>query len=290
MWGLLNETSARAARRKEEARVKAAIKYAMRRLGLNIRRYPVAVDPASTETQLLPHWVRRLQTTGPVQVIFDVGANRGQTSAVMRAAFPLSTIYSFEPSPTAFTKLQARVAGDPRIRVFQQAVGEHDGFTILHENASDVTNSLLPNSSRLFQFAPADLCAPTKETSVPITRLDTFCAKEPIQRIDVLKIDAQGYERYILAGAGCMLTPAVIRGLVIEVLFVDLYDNQSWCGELLEVLRARGYRLFAMSNVGYDVTNGWKWADAMFLGEAGYDTPLSTEAAAFIRQQVDSDH
>jgi len=40
----------------------------------------------------------------------------------MRVAFPHSTIYAFEPSATAFPKLQARTAGDSRVRVFQQAV------------------------------------------------------------------------------------------------------------------------------------------------------------------------
>ena len=105
---------------------------------------------------------------------------------------------------------------------------------------------------------------PIKTTSVPLMRIDTFCLKKSIERIDLLKIDAQGYERYILNGAGDLLSPSTIRSLFLEVLFVDLYENQTWCGEVME----RGYRFFGFTGIESDEANGWKWADALFIGKA----------------------
>jgi len=49
------------------------------------------------------------------------------------------------------------------------------------------------------------------------------------------------------------------------VQFVNLYEGQAWGGELLELLRARGYKVFGFTEITFDHANGWKWADAMFL-------------------------
>jgi FkbM family methyltransferase len=199
--------------------------------------------------------------------VFDVGANRGQTVSRFRTEFPEAAIYAFEPDLAAFSELKARTANDSKTRSFHLALGERDGSATLHENSSDVTSSLLPNSPRISQFAPPQMCTPKDKRTVPLMRIDTFCAKESIGRIDLLKIDTQGYERYILDGAGSLLSPASIRGLLLEVLFVDLYENQTWCGEVLESLRSRGYRLFGFTGVACDDIHGWKWADAMFIGD-----------------------
>ena len=128
-------------------------------------------------------------------------------------------------------------------------------------------NSLLANSGRIGEFAPAYLCEAVKSTDVQMTRLDSFCARESIRHIDILKVDAQGYEGRILAGLGDMLTPACVHSLFLEVLFVDCYENQTWFGEILELLRPRGYRLFGITNIAVDNVNGWKWADAVFVGD-----------------------
>lgn len=241
--------------------IKLMVKKMAQYFGIEISRYPTALE----STNLFPEWVSQLLSTGPLDVVFDIGANRGQTIALFRSEFPESTIYAFEPGLSAFSELRVRTESDSKVRSFQLALGEYNGRALLHQNAADVTDSLLTNSSRISQFAPAEMTAPKRARTVPIKRIDSFCAEESIHRIDLLKIDAQGYERHILAGAGDLLTPEVIRGLFIEVLFVDLYENQTWCGEVLESLRSRGYRLFGFTRVVYDHIYGWKWADAMFL-------------------------
>jgi len=250
--------------------MKAAIKRMARYFGFEISRYPL--PPTATAIDLFPNWINQLQKAEPIQVVFDVGANHGQTVARFRSMFPESTIYAFEPNLSAYEELQQRTADDPKAKSFQLALGAHDGVATLHENAADVTNSLLPNSSRMYEYAPEEMCLPTGESSTSIIRLDSFCKNESIGHIDLLKVDAQGYERHILAGAGDYLTPTVIRGLMLEALFVDIYEQQTWCGEVLELLRSRGYRLFGFTEVCYDSTHGWKWADAMFLGDSPVDS------------------
>jgi len=243
--------------------MKTIIKKAARALGFQISRYP----PAPGSTDLYPLWCSQLRTGGSPGIIFDVGANRGSTAVRLRSEFPESTVYAFELGPSAFAELKAGTSKDPMIKSFQLALGERDGTSTLNENAFDLTNSLLPNSSQTSQFSPAGACVSTGASPVPIIRLDSFCAKEGIKRIDVLKIDTQGYEKQVLTGAGDLLTPASVRCLFLEVLFVNLYKGQTWCGEVMELLRSRGYRFFGFTGVVFDQVNGWKWADAMFIGD-----------------------
>lgn len=246
--------------------LKTALQQAAQSFGLDIGRYPRPLQNLE-DTKVARHWGQQLLSRGPVRVIFDIGSNVGESVAAFRSAFPQSDVYAFEPSPTAFSKLQERMRQDPHVKLVQEAVGEHDGVATLHQNKADDSNSLLPNSSRIYEFAPVEMCEPVRDVAVPITRIDSYCAKHSISQIDLCKVDSQGYERQILAGAGSMLDPVFIRSLYLEILFVDLWDNQSWCGEVLELMRSRGYRLFGITNVAYDDVNGWKWADALFLSD-----------------------
>ena len=61
---------------------------------------------------IIRHLVKR-----ETPVILDVGAHIGQTSARFRTLFPNARIHAFEPSPAAFTRLSAAVAGDRRIKI-----------------------------------------------------------------------------------------------------------------------------------------------------------------------------
>ena len=246
--------------------LKNAIQKTARSFGVEITRYPRPL-PHLHDTKIARHWAQQLLSGGPVRVIFDIGANVGESVSAFRSSFSESDVYAFEPSPESFAKLQERTRNDPHVKPLKMAVGEHDGTATLHQNSADDSNSMLPNSTRLYEFAPIEMCEPRRDIEVPITRIDTFCANHGIRQIDLLKVDSQGFERQILAGAGSLLNPKFIRGLFLEVLFVDLWQGQSSAGEVMEKMRASGYRLFGITNVSYDEANGWKWADALFLDD-----------------------
>ncbi|NND34259.1 MAG: FkbM family methyltransferase [Saprospiraceae bacterium] len=210
-------------------------------------------------------WINLVRSQGEMKIIFDIGANRGQTFDKFRAYFPDAIIHAFEPNPKTFIDLKERAIRDKKLRPWQLALGDYDGEAILNLNSSDVTDSILSNSEFISEYASAELCKPISSQNVSIKRMDTFCSEQGIRQIDLLKIDTQGYERFVFRGAGTLLNPVRIRSIIVEVLFVDLYENQTWCGEVLEILRAKGYRLFGFTNIVVDQKNGWKWADAMFI-------------------------
>ena len=84
--------------------------------------------------------------------------------------------------------------------------------------------------------------------------------------MDLLKIDTQGYEDRVLRGAGEMLTPTAIRMLLIEVSFVDLYENQASFADIFTLVTTRGYRLVGLYDARRDERGLIRWCDVLFTG------------------------
>ena len=56
-------------------------------------------------------------------VVFDVGANIGQTSMKLALSYPSARIYAFEPVEETFSKLKANVNEFPSISCYQAGFG-----------------------------------------------------------------------------------------------------------------------------------------------------------------------
>lgn len=215
--------------------------------------------------QMTQAWAARLVADRPVEVVFDVGANDGKSVELMRRLFPTARILSFEPYPPSFAALLERAKTFADLELFNVALGDRSGSNTYHANRSAGTGSLLPNAPRITSFAPESMVSPIGQVTVPVERLDHFCERNQIDRVDVLKIDTQGYEKRILDGAGELLHPARIRSLMLEVNFVELYEGQAWPDELFGLLRERGYRMYGLAGVNFSFEHGWHWADALFV-------------------------
>jgi hypothetical protein len=78
------------------------------------------------------------------------------------------------------------------------------------------------------------------EAEVPITTLDLLL--RDFEEISLLKIDVQGFEKSVLAGAS--QTMAKTKFLLIELNYMPQYEGGSWFGELHELLtRDHGFFL-----------------------------------------------
>lgn len=216
-------------------------------------------------TEAWKSWAARINQASSPKVIFDVGANRGQTIEWFRPLFPKARIYAFEPLPEPFKNLEAIAMRDNLVSPVNAALGNIDEVKKIYINSSDTTSSFLKNSEKIAQFAPEHMVQPRGCCDVKIERLDEFCDRSGIEEIDILKIDAQGYEKNILIGAGDMLRPSKIKSVYLEIMFAKYYDEQPDAGELFSLLEGKGYRLYGFSAVSFDAENGWKWADAMFV-------------------------
>ncbi len=87
--------------------------------------------------------MERFVVDGPNTVLFDVGANIGQSIARYRMHFPTSQVNSFEPSPQTYRELQTVATADRNAKAWNFAFGATPGKAMLNENKHSVMNSLL---------------------------------------------------------------------------------------------------------------------------------------------------
>lgn len=116
---------------------------------------------------------------GPdINVIFDIGANIGNWSIQMARTFPRARVFSFEPVPETFQKLQERILKHPRILAFNIAAGDAKNVLPMSLMPSSGQNTL--QSSRIDAI---------NVVNVSVEKIDDFCTTNGIEQIDLLKID-----------------------------------------------------------------------------------------------------
>lgn len=189
-------------------------------------------------------------------VLFDVGANYGQTIDEFREVFQDAVIYSFEPSPGVFGFLKNKVSNMDKVSVWNYGVGSSSGSFEFNENKHQ-------NMSSFLDLGPAGWGTINQRTTVPVTTIDEFCKKQGIESIDVLKIDTQGYELEVLKGAVNSMRENKIGLLYFEVTFIDMYRGLPNLAELYEFAFKNGFELVAIYPIKYK-NNMAGWTDILF--------------------------
>ena len=197
----------------------------------------------------------RLLVPADRPVCFDVGANRGQTIALLREAFARPRIHAFEPSTATFHALEQRRFGDDVVlhRMALGAAPERRTFTTYA--ASDLSSFLPLDAAPENRFR--DVAAVTSE-DVQIDTVDAVVARLGLPTLDVLKIDMQGFDREVLRGAEATLRAGRVNVVLIELNFVKMYQGQAAPPEILAALMMGGYYLVGLYEiVREEQTVGW---------------------------------
>jgi FkbM family methyltransferase len=198
----------------------------------------------------------------PLEVVFDVGANLGQTSDKLLAAFPSASVFAFEPHPDTFRTLTRTRSGHDRLNAFNVALSDADGSADFYEYGMSQINSLT-NKARYAVRSGAE----PKVTTVSCVRMDRFCAEHAIERVDLLKIDTEGHDLMVLQGATGLLTDGRVRFVYVE--YNDIEKKpEAVGGNLREIdafLRPLGFR-FVTSYTDYVIpdTELFVVANALF--------------------------
>ena len=139
-------------------------------------------------------------------IIFDVGAHHGESIILFKNNLGFSKIYSFEPLHNNFLKLIKNTKNLKQdLLCFDFALGEKKENKIIKEmseTSSSTFNSLNENSK--YYKRKKNLLGIKKESKmyeekiVSIEKASNIIKKFNIVEIDLLKIDTEGYEYYIL--------------------------------------------------------------------------------------------
>jgi FkbM family methyltransferase len=224
-------------------------------LGWEVRRtgYP------SSEEQLL----KRFLAVAQPDVILDVGANVGQYARSLRTCGFAGHIISFEAIAGVHAQLQSAAAADARWTVAPCcALGRTPGALQINVANNSVSSSLLPMHDIHLHAAPDSRFIGTQ--TVRIERLEDVAKPLlPAGRL-MLKVDTQGYEEEVLAGAGEVLARAC--ALQVELSLAPLYQGAPTLRRMLEVCETAGFTLQGLIPGFHDAKSGrLLQVDGLFL-------------------------
>lgn len=240
----------------ERATLRSRARRAARRLGYEVHRIPDSPQPEPPAPHNLAgveDGLSRLLGDVSPRAAIDVGANVGQFGGWLRAAGFAGQIVSFEPLPREHEQLRAAAEDDPGWHVAPRtAVGDAPGSARIHVAGNSMSSSLLDMLDTHVENAPDS--AYVEEADTPVARLDDLLEEQGFDPTGaLLKIDTQGYEQHVLAGAPRTLN--AVAAVHIELSLAPLYAGQGKTSEIFATLGAAGLEL-AYVNEAFDAADG----------------------------------
>ncbi len=231
-------------------RLKETAKRALARRGYELYRrpwLPKGIDPYESLRSIWPDWQPRL--------IFDVGANVGQTAQALHTRYPSAQIHSFEPVPATFAQLRQNLATQSNTHVHCLALSDRDGQLRMAPQTDSTLNSL--------NF----IAAPQDERAIPV-RLQTaaqFCHERNLASIDLFKIDVEGAELSVLRGATPLLASGGVGFILAEAGFAPGPSRFTPLSQLIETLQPHGYWLVGVyEQLGWHHLHAADFCNALF--------------------------
>jgi FkbM family methyltransferase len=166
------------------------------------------------EPESMTYWVRYAERA---DVVLDIGANSG-VFALAAAAAGARHVHAFEPVPRIHGILTENfVLNDcNRLHAWPYAVGASVGKAMLFDPGGDA-----PTSASLSPEFIRERFGMLPEVEVSVVSIDEFCAERGIGKVDLIKIDVEGYEEFALRG---------MRRIVLmsrPVILLEVLDGQE---------------------------------------------------------------
>jgi FkbM family methyltransferase len=198
----------------------------------------------------------------PRDICLDIGANIGAFSLYMSGLAHLGRIHAFEPSQKLYNCLAKNVQmnGLSNIICYNLGLSDTEGVRPFytfneipgasfggHQDMADPRDAVRKVLNYDFDF---------ETTLVPITTLDNWAVMHQVSNIDLIKIDVEGGERFVLLGAHDVLKrcrPIVITEFNAKAMKSYFGMNPS---EYYDLLRSLYHYIYLIQEDGiYPVRN-----------------------------------
>lgn len=202
----------------------------------------------------------------PIDVIIDIGANKGQFAKYILKIFPKAILYCFEPLPNVFKELEAwsSVKENNQITLFNVALDVKQGTAeILYHSEHSPSSSLLHTTKNCEAIYP--FTALQKKVRVSVETLDNVLDDGTLDHAEniLVKMDVQGYEDRVIKGGAGVLKKAKV--CILEISLDALYKGQANFNDLSMMLYDFGFHYSGNLSQVYGEDGHCIYIDAVFI-------------------------
>ncbi|MDC0343797.1 FkbM family methyltransferase [bacterium] len=162
--------------------------------------------------------------------IMDIGANIGGWADMAINIWPAANLHLIDSSPSAVATLKKKYAGMVKLRIHHVAIGLEEGTITVAENADTLSHSRVEVArkgarNKLRMVSGAALCRAAK-----------------IEKIDLLKVDTEGFDLDVIHGFGDMIAQRKVGILQFEHYAVSMCYRRPF-SDAMQLLHDAGYQL-----------------------------------------------
>lgn len=178
----------------------------------------------------------------PEDTCFDVGGNVGFMSMLFAKHAHRGHVHAFEPIAlnASLIATNARLNNFDNITINNVAVSDKEGTVQFSVSVDSAYSSMIATGRK----------ENLKQVEIPALTLDDYAIERAIKRVDILKVDVEGAEALVVAGAQKILSD---KGKKPRLVLLELYDvNLKPFGssvlELVERMKSLGYAGSSLSD------------------------------------------
>jgi FkbM family methyltransferase len=197
----------------------------------------------------------------PDSTYVDVGANVGTLALAGAAATgPMGKVVAIEAHPrtTRFLKDNVRENGMCHVTVVCAAVGDKEGSVVIENRRADDMNQVSITGNG---------------PNIPMRTLDDILAG--VGGVRLLKIDVEGFEKFVLAGAPRTL--ARTEFVFIEIIASTAAHFGYDVADVMQMLRTAGFECYRLAADGV-----WQMAELAALDSRGENILAAREPRALV--------
>jgi len=213
----------------------------------------------SVETSGEKHVIELLKKNYIKPVIIDGGANNGQYAKMCLEILGSTHLHCFEPAEKNFEILKSNLSKFDDIRFIKLALSDKCQKLVLNH----YTNNPAMASVVISNFDDLGLDIIEKEEIEAVT-IDYYCSVNNIKKIDLLKLDLEGYEFFALEGAVEMINNNKIDMIQFEMGRANI-DSKTFFKDFYNYLKEK-YRFYRILSYGFISITNYSYNYEVFLG------------------------
>lgn len=195
------------------------------------KRSPRGLDMIHNLRRFLPHW--------KCDVIFDVGANVGQSAQEFSDRLQYTQIHCFEPFPSTFEELRSNTQKMVNVLLHPVALSSSSGHVSVNQSDCSTNNSI--NSTAENSTSPSQ-----NTVKIETRTLTEVFTELGLNRISLLKIDTEGHDLEVLHGSEEILERQAIDVIHVEAGMNPTNQHHVPFEDLKSFLESKNYFLFGV--------------------------------------------